>query len=94
MEFAGSARPLSERVGRDARPAWPGVGGWLAWADASALLCSRTTAEDGARRPYLGRLGLIRLIARKHSAGTHLSAMTQKSLQGGRRVYSTRISKL
>ena len=40
------------------------------------------------------RLDDIPLSASKQSAGTHLSAMTQKSLHGGKPVYSTSISKL
>ena len=39
------------------------------------------SADASVRRPYLA--GLIWLNASRHSAGTHLSAMTQKSLQGG-----------
>ena len=51
-------------------------------------------AGASGRRPYLARLGLSWLIASRQSAGTHLSAITQNSLQGGRLVYSTSISKL
>ena len=82
MEFAGSAGVGADGLAGTRGPRGRELGGWSAWADASA------------RRSYLGRLGMIWLSARKHSAGTHLSAMTQNSLQGGRRVYSTRISKL
>jgi hypothetical protein len=82
MEFAGSGKLAGKTGMLGERCLGRGLSGRFAEADASA------------RRPYLGRLGLIWLIARKQSAGTHLSAMTQNSLQGGRPVYSTRFSKL
>jgi hypothetical protein len=47
-----------------------------------------------ARRPYLACLRLRWRIASEQSAGTHLSAITQNSSQGGRPVYSTSSSKL
>ncbi len=63
-----------------------------------ARRCLRKWASGAGRTPgppcFQARLDDIRLIASKQSAGTHLSAMTQNSLQGGRPVYSTSISKL
>jgi hypothetical protein len=52
-------------------PRGEGLGGWGGVADASTS------------GPYLAGRRLICFIASKHLAGTHLFAMTQKSLQGG-----------
>ena len=71
---------LKSKAGEDARPGS---------ADASARRAY--LADHSASAPYLG--GVIWLSARRHSAGTHLSAMMQKSLQGGWPVYSASISK-
>ena len=79
---AGSAVVCASGLGRDARPTQLESGGRFAWTAASARL------------PYLAGPPLTWRIASKQSVGTHLSAMTQKSLQGGRPVYSTSISKL
>jgi hypothetical protein len=48
-----------------------------------SLPARRESADTSVRRPGLSRPGFIWFIASKQSAGTHLSAMTQKSFQGG-----------
>ena len=77
---------------------------WQAGALASARTGWQGRAAGGreggsrggrlARRPYLACLRLRGRIASEQSAGTHLSAITQNRLQGGRPVYSTSSSKL
>ena len=53
-----------------------------------------STAGRDACRHIIRRTYGFRRMASRQAAGTHLSAMTQKSLQGGKPVYSTSLSKL
>jgi hypothetical protein len=57
--------------------------------------CARQSGQVVRPRPlFQTRLDVIPRFASRQLAETHLSAMTQTSLHGGKAVYSTSISKL